>query len=126
MDHEQLKFGKGYDHTWLVPDSNEDLNLAAILKDPVSGRVLEIRTDQLEYNFMQEIILMVRLPDMEAKLIHFCSGLCLETQVFPTVPIIRAKKVGRVVSCVLERLIATRPCINSLSINFNGKYYTII
>ena len=83
-----------------MPDSNEDLNLAAILKDPVSGRVLEIRTDQPGYNFMQEIISMVRLPDMEAKLIHFVQVYVWRHRFFLTVPIIRAKKVGRVVSCV--------------------------
>ena len=44
--HQQLKVGKGYDHTWLVPSSEEKLNLAATLRDPASGRVLEIRTDQ--------------------------------------------------------------------------------
>ena len=109
VDHEQLKFGKGYDHTWLVPDSNEDLNLAAILKDPVSGRVLEIRTDQPGIQFYAGNYLDGSITGHGGKTYPFRSGLCLETRFFLTVPIIRVKKVGRVVSCVLERLIATRP-----------------
>ena len=46
--HEQIEFGKGYDHTWLVSgNKNQDgLNHAATLRDPSIGRVLEIHTDQ--------------------------------------------------------------------------------
>ena len=45
-DHPQLIAGKGYDHTWIVIKPKEGLGHAATLKDPGSGRVLRLFTDQ--------------------------------------------------------------------------------
>ena len=100
VDHEQLKFGKGYDHTWLVPDSNEDLNLAAILKDSVSGRVLEIRTDQPGIQFYAGNYLDGSITGHGGKTYPFRSGLCLETQVFPDSPNHQGEEGWQ--SCVLR------------------------
>jgi aldose 1-epimerase len=45
-DDEQLRFGTGYDHTWMLNHPYGELGLAAIAKEPVSGRVMEIYTTQ--------------------------------------------------------------------------------
>jgi len=42
-DNEQLKFGNGYDHNWVI-NKKEGLALAARVTDPVSGRVMEVLT----------------------------------------------------------------------------------
>ena len=47
-DFEALMFGGGYDHCWVL-EKGKGLRLAARLKDPKSGRVLEISTNQPEF-----------------------------------------------------------------------------
>ena len=43
---EQLKFGAGYDHNWVLDHRTGTLGLAAAAHDPFSGRVLEVYTTQ--------------------------------------------------------------------------------
>ena len=43
-DFEALKFGGGYDHCWVL-EKGEGVRLAARIKDPESGRVMEVSTD---------------------------------------------------------------------------------
>jgi aldose 1-epimerase len=45
-DFEQLKYGNGYDHNWVLDHPADELGLAAIARDPKSGRVMEILTTQ--------------------------------------------------------------------------------
>ena len=46
QDDEQLKFGTGYDHNWVLNHRSGLLGLAAVAYDPVSGRVMEVHTTQ--------------------------------------------------------------------------------
>jgi aldose 1-epimerase len=46
LDDEQLRFGYGYDHNWVLDHPNGKLGLAAVAYDPESGRVMEIHTTQ--------------------------------------------------------------------------------
>ena len=87
-NHPQIKYGKGYDHTWLVStDANEDgLFHAATLKDPQSGRVLQIHTDQPGIQFYSGNYLDGSITGHGGKPYPLRSGLCLETQVFPDSP----------------------------------------
>ena len=55
QNHEQLKFGKGYDHTWVISgpeNDNGELKHAATLRDPGSGRKMDIYTDQPGIQFL--------------------------------------------------------------------------
>jgi len=45
-DDEQLKFGAGYDHNWVLDHRTGTLGLAAVAHDPFSGRVMEVHTTQ--------------------------------------------------------------------------------
>jgi aldose 1-epimerase len=45
-DFEQLRFGAGYDHNWVLRNRTGNLGLAATVNDPVSGRTLEVFTTQ--------------------------------------------------------------------------------
>ncbi len=84
--HPQLLAGKGYDHTWVVPESKNSLSLAATLRDPSSGRVLEVMTDQPGVQFYSGNYLDGTLIGQGGRPYEFRSGLCLETQVFPDSP----------------------------------------
>jgi aldose 1-epimerase len=46
QDDEQLKYGAGYDHNWVLNHRAGTLGLAAVANDPLSGRVMEIHTTQ--------------------------------------------------------------------------------
>jgi aldose 1-epimerase len=46
MDDEQLRYGAGYDHNWVLNNRTGRPGLAAIAHDPVSGRVMEVYTTQ--------------------------------------------------------------------------------
>ena len=46
QDDEQLRFGAGYDHNWVLNHRTGTLGLAAVARDPQSGRVMEIYTTQ--------------------------------------------------------------------------------
>ena len=85
---EQIEFGKGYDHTWLVSENkNEDgLHHAATLRDPSTGRILEIHTDQPGIQFYSGNYLDGSITGHGGKSYPLRSGLCLETQVFPDSP----------------------------------------
>ncbi len=43
---EQLKFGNGYDHNWVLDHPANEMGLAAVAYDPKSGRVMEVLTTQ--------------------------------------------------------------------------------
>ena len=42
QDDEQLKFGKGYDHNWVINHPMGELGLDARVAEPTTGRVLEV------------------------------------------------------------------------------------
>jgi len=45
-EDEQLRFGAGYDHNWVLDHRTGTLGLAAAAHDPFSGRVMEVYTTQ--------------------------------------------------------------------------------
>jgi len=45
-EDEQLKFGAGYDHNWVLDHRTGTLGIAAVAHDPFSGRVMEVHTTQ--------------------------------------------------------------------------------
>ncbi len=74
-DFEALKFGNGYDHCWLLDESDgEELVSAATLYDPGSGRVMEVLTNHPGMQFYAGNFLSKR------------TGLCLEGQSLPDAP----------------------------------------
>jgi aldose 1-epimerase len=45
-DTDQLKYGAGYDHNWVIDKPAGELGLAAVYSEPKSGRVMEVFTTQ--------------------------------------------------------------------------------
>jgi aldose 1-epimerase len=46
LDNEQLHIGNGYDHCWCLPLSDGSMQKAAVLSEPISGRLVTIHTTQ--------------------------------------------------------------------------------
>lgn len=81
-DFEALKFGNGYDHTWVLENGGET-RLAAVLKDPKSGRVMEVFTDQPAIQFYGGNFLDGSAVGKRGVRYDRRGALCLETQGFP-------------------------------------------
>jgi len=85
-DDEQLKFGLGFDHNWVLDRKGDGMELAATLYEPKSGRVLEVITDQPAVQFYGGNFLDGRLIGKSGKPYGHRCGLCLETQHSPDSP----------------------------------------
>jgi aldose 1-epimerase len=86
--HEQLKFGGGYDHNWVLNREKGDgeLELAATLYEPKSGRMLEVLTTEPGVQFYCGNFLTGVLKGKSGKPYVHRGGLCLETQHYPDSP----------------------------------------
>ena len=85
-DNEQLKFGKGYDHNWVLNDYNGSLHKVASLYEPTTGRFMEISTTEPGLQFYSGNFLDGTITGKGGVVYNFRSGLCLETQHFPDSP----------------------------------------
>ncbi len=88
-DDQQVVFGRGFDHNWVLTQqvpNNKALNLAAMLTDPNSGRVLKIWTDQPGIQFYAGNFLDGSLYGTSNHSYRQSDGLALETQHYPDSP----------------------------------------
>ena len=82
----QIKYGLGYDHCWVLSDSSNNFKLAAVLTEPVSGRVMEVSTTEPAIQFYSGNFLDGKVTGKGGKPYQFRTGLCLETQHYPDSP----------------------------------------
>lgn len=85
MAFEALKFGGGYDHAWVLTPA-VGIRPAARLKDPASGRMLEISTDKPAIQFYGGNFLDGTVVGKNGKKYGHRTALCLETENFPDAP----------------------------------------
>jgi len=84
---QQLIYGRGYDHNWVLSRSNDgSLALAARLEEAKTGRILEISTTEPGIQFYTGNFLDGTLVGSAGKMYRQGDGLCLETQHFPDSP----------------------------------------
>ena len=85
-DNEQLKFGNGYDHNYVLDDSQDgDLALAAMVYEPESGRMMEVLTTEPGVQFYTGNFLDGMIGKSGRKY-NTRDGFCLETQRYPDSP----------------------------------------
>jgi len=85
-DFEQLAFGKGYDHNYVINQTDEDLDFAAKVVEPQSGRVLEVYTNEPGIQFYSGNFLNGSETGKSGNPYRFRDAFCLETQHFPNSP----------------------------------------
>lgn len=86
-DDEQLKFGGGYDHNWVINQAKVgELTLAARVTEPKSGRVLEVLTTEPAVQFYCGNFLDGTIPAKKGGTYGHRTGLCLEPQHSPDSP----------------------------------------
>jgi aldose 1-epimerase len=84
--NEQLQFGQGYDHNWVLRGNSGQVRKAAELSDPKSGRLLTVLTDQPGLQFYSGNFLDGTAKGKNGIAYQRRTGLCLETQAFPDTP----------------------------------------
>ncbi len=86
-DNQQLKWGKGYDHNFVINQKKPgELTLAATVHEPKSGRVLEVHTDQPGIQLYTGNFLDGSFSGKSGKPYKYRNAFCLETQVYPDSP----------------------------------------
>jgi aldose 1-epimerase len=95
-NNQQLLFGQGYDHNWVLDredngacecsDAEDPLEEAAVLHDPDSGRTLTILTTEPGLQFYSGNFLDGTLVGTGGHIYRQSDGLALETQHFPNSP----------------------------------------
>lgn len=84
--NEQIKFGGGYDHAWILTDATNALRLAATVTEPTSGRVMEVLTTEPAIQFYTGNFLDGTIVGKGGIIYKKRSGLCLETEHYPDSP----------------------------------------
>jgi aldose 1-epimerase len=85
-ENEQLRFGRGYDHNWVLRGAAGELRAAAKVVAPKSGRVLVVETTEPAIQFYSGNFLDGTLVGKSGVAYVQRSGFCLETQGFPDAP----------------------------------------
>ncbi|TWU55065.1 aldose epimerase family protein [Rubripirellula reticaptiva] len=86
MKKQQLEFGLGYDHNFVLDKPYGEMGLAARVFEPTTGRVLEITTTEPGVQFYCGNFLDGRLKGKSGKSYVHRGGFCLETQHYPDSP----------------------------------------
>jgi aldose 1-epimerase len=86
QENEQLKHGGGYDHNFVLnKKSADEFGLDARFSDPVSGRVLEVYSDEPGIQFYSGNFLDGK-PVGKGVKFEYRSAICLEPQHYPDTP----------------------------------------
>ncbi len=85
-NHRQLKFGKGYDHNYVLNKSGDELSLAAQIYEKESGRVMEVYTTEPGIQLYTGNFLDGSDQGKEGLAYQKRSAFCLEAQHFPDAP----------------------------------------
>jgi len=85
-DDEQIQYGGGYDHNWIVNGPAGTLRPAARVYEPTSGRVMEVLTTEPAIQFYAGNMMPPSMLGKGGRTYVRRGGLCLETQHYPDSP----------------------------------------
>lgn len=87
VEDEQLANGGGYDHNWVLDRATTgDMELAASVWEPASGRYMEVYTDQPALQFYGGNFFDGTSEGKYGKALKYRESLALETQKYPDTP----------------------------------------
>ena len=111
--YDQLAYGKGYDHNWVINRKKPgELTLAAICYDPKSNRMMEVHTTQPGIQLYTGNWLDGSDKGKEGKSYGMRSALCLETQNYPDSP----NKPGFPSTLLLPGEVYKHTCLHKFSV----------
>ena len=84
---EQIVFGRGYDHNWVISrERSAQPRVIATLEDPVSGRTMEVVSDQPGVQFYSGNFFNGTVIGKSGHLYRMGDAIVLEPQAFPDTP----------------------------------------
>ncbi|HPG38303.1 MAG TPA: aldose epimerase family protein [bacterium] len=83
---QQMLYGGGYDHNFVLNKSGADTTLAATLYEPETGRMMEIWTTEPAIQFYSGNFLDGTITGKYGRVYEKRTSLCLETQHYPDSP----------------------------------------
>jgi aldose 1-epimerase len=86
QNDEQLGFGKGYDHNWVIKKDLGKLGLMARVYEPTSGRVMEVFSDEPGLQFYSGNFLDGTITGKSGQVYQRRSAFCMEPQHYPDSP----------------------------------------
>lgn len=87
VENEQLAFGAGYDHNWVLDRrTDSEMELAASVLEPASGRYMEVWTDQSALQFYGGNFFDGSTSGKYGKTLNYRESIVLETQKYPDTP----------------------------------------
>ena len=87
VEDEQLANGAGYDHNWVLDrQTASDLEFAASVYEPASGRYMEVWTDQPAMQFYGGNFFDGTTCGKYGKTLNYRESIALETQKYPDTP----------------------------------------
>ena len=87
VENEQLTNGGGYDHNWVLDRETEsEMELAASVHEPASGRFMEVYTDQPALQFYGGNFFDGTTEGKYGRALNYRESLALETQKYPDTP----------------------------------------
>ena len=85
-DDEQIQFGGGYDHNWVLNSQDGSLSLAARVHESTTGRIMEVWTTEPGLQFYSGNFLDGSQLGKGGTKYEHRSGFCLEAQHYPDSP----------------------------------------
>lgn len=83
VEYDQLIWGKGFDHNWILKTKEDEISLVAKMESDVSGIGMEVHTDLPGMQFYTGNFIEDGLAGKNGVKYVKNSGLCFETQYFP-------------------------------------------
>ena len=83
---QQLEYGLGYDHNWVLNHKTGSFDVVARVGEPVSGRVMEVLTTEPGLQFYTGNFLDGTIRGKGGKVYPKRAAFCMETQHFPDSP----------------------------------------
>ena len=86
FENEQIKFGKGFDHNWVLNTKGDIRQVAAKLTSPTTGITLEVYTDEPGIQLYTGNFLDSTVKGKNGIVYPQRASICLETQHYPDSP----------------------------------------
>jgi aldose 1-epimerase len=83
---QQMQYGKGYDHNFVLNRAGDTPTLAARITEPRSGRAMDVLTTQPGVQLYTANHIEGEIKGKEGAIYHFRGAYCFETQHFPDSP----------------------------------------
>jgi aldose 1-epimerase len=85
-DDQQIKFGPGYDHNWVINKPAGQLGLMARVSEPARGRVMEVFSTEPGLQFYSGNFLNGSIMGKDGMVYRYRSAFCMEPQHYPDSP----------------------------------------